>query len=161
MLVNNAGVFDKYASSLETAEPQWDFIFDINVKSVFNLSNLLLPGMNSRGHGSIVNLASVAGLVAGKGGAVYTASNHAIIGYTKHVAAAYGKDGIKVNAICPGTISAPLIADSLKDITTEAIPVGRSDEADEVAALALFLASDDAKFIQGAAVPIDGGFTIQ
>ena len=161
VLVNNAGVFDKYSTSLETTGTQWDFIFNINVKSVFNLTNLVLPGMISRGTGSIVNIASVAGLVAGKGGAAYTASKHAIIGYTKHVAAAYGKDGIKVNAICPGTISTPLIAESLKDIPTDAIPVKRFGEADEVAELAIFLASDEAKFMQGAAVPIDGGFTIQ
>lgn len=161
VLVNNAGVFDKYANSLDTTEPQWDFIFNINVKSVFTLTNLVLPGMISRGKGSIVNIASVAGLVAGKGGAAYTASKHAIIGYTKHVAATYGKDGIKVNAICPGTISTPLIAASLENIPTYAIPVGRFGEAEEVADLAIFLASDDANFMQGAAIPIDGEFTIQ
>lgn len=161
VLVNNAGIFDKYATSLETTENQWDFIFNINVKSVFNLTNLVLPGMIERGNGAIVNIASVAGLVAGKGGAAYTSSKHAIIGYTKHLAASYGKDGIKINAICPGTISTPLIADSLKDIPADAIPVKRFGEADEVAELAIFLASDEAKFMQGAAVPIDGGFTIQ
>ena len=161
VLVNNAGIFDKYATSLETTETQWDFIFNINVKSVFNLTNRVLPGMIERGNGAIVNIASVAGIVAGKGGAAYTSSKHAIIGYTKHLAAAYGKDGIKINAICPGTISTPLIADSLKDIPTDAIPVKRFGEADEVAELAIFLASDEAKFMQGAAVPIDGGFTIQ
>lgn len=161
VLVNNAGVFDKYATSLETTSTQWDFIFAINAKSVFTLTNLVLPGMLIRGSGSIVNIASVAGLVAGKGGAAYTASKHAVIGYTKHLAATYGKNGIKINAICPGTISTPLIAASLADIPTDAIPVKRFGEADEVAELALFLASDEAKFMQGAAVPIDGGITIQ
>ncbi|MGO4856922.1 SDR family NAD(P)-dependent oxidoreductase [Arthrobacter sp. 2MCAF14] len=161
VLVNNAGVFDKYATSLETAGAQWDFIFNINVKSVFNLTNLVLPGMIAQGGGSIVNIASVAGLVAGKGGAAYTASKHAIIGYTKHLAATYGKDGIKINAICPGTISTPLIAASLADIPTDAIPLRRFGESAEVADLAVFLASDEAKFMQGAMVPIDGGFTIQ
>ena len=160
VLVNNAGVFDKYATSLETSESRWDFIFDINLKSVFNLTNLVLPGMIERGMGSIVNIASVAGLVAGKGGAAYTASKHAVIGYTKHLAATYGKDGIKINAICPGTISTPLIAASLADIPTDAIPLKRFGAAVEVAELAVFLASDEARFMQGAMVPIDGGFTI-
>ena len=161
VLVNNAGVFDKYATSLETAGSYWDFIFNINVKSVFNLTNLVLPGMITRESGSIVNIASIAGLVAGKGGAAYTASKHAIIGYTKHLAATYGKDGIKINAICPGTISTPLIAASLADIPTDPIPLKRFGESSEVAELAVFLASDEARFMQGAMVPIDGGFTIQ
>lgn len=161
VLVNNAGVFDKYTASLETAGTHWDFIFNINVKSVFNLTNLVLPGMITRGSGSIVNIASIAGLVAGKGGAAYTASKHAIIGYTKHLAATYGKDGIKINAICPGTISTPLITASLADIPTDPIPLKRFGEPSEVAELAVFLASDEAKFMQGAMVPIDGGFTIQ
>jgi NAD(P)-dependent dehydrogenase (short-subunit alcohol dehydrogenase family) len=83
----------------------WGFILNVNVKSVFNLTSPVLPEMSARGSGSIVNIASVAGPVAGKVGAAYTASKHAIIGYTKHLAATYGKDGIKINAICPGTIS--------------------------------------------------------
>ncbi|ECG8590174.1 glucose 1-dehydrogenase [Salmonella enterica subsp. salamae] len=160
ILINNAGVFDKYATSLETSGKSWDFIFNINVKSVFNLTNLVLPGMIERGQGTIVNIASVAGLVAGKGGAAYTASKHALIGYTKHLASVYGRNGIKINAICPGTISTPLIEASLADIPTDAIPLNRFGQAGEVAELAVFLASDEAKFMQGAMVPIDGGFTI-
>lgn len=161
ILVNNAGVFDKYATSLDTTESQWDFYFNVNMKSIFMLCNMVLPVMIEQGSGSIVNIASVAGMVAGKGGAAYTSSKHAVIGYTKHLASVYGKDGIKINAICPGTISTPLIADLLATIPKDAVPVKRFGESKEVAELAVFLASEEANFIHGAMIPIDGGFTIQ
>lgn len=161
ILVNNAGIFDKYKTSLETSEEDWDFFFNINLKSAFLLSNLVLPGMISRGNGSIINISSVAGLVAGKGGAAYTASKHGLIGYTKHLASVYASQGIKVNAICPGTIVTPLTKDILENIPVDQIPAKRFGQQEEVAELAVFLASDQAKFMNGTAIPIDGGFTIQ
>ena len=161
ILVNNAGIFDKYKTSLETSEEDWDFIFNINLKSAFLLTNLVLPGMISQGNGSIINISSVAGLVAGKGGAAYTASKHGLIGYTKHLASVYASQGIKVNAICPGTIVTPLTKDILENIPVDNIPARRFGQQEEVAELAVFLASDQAKFMNGTAIPIDGGFTIQ
>jgi NAD(P)-dependent dehydrogenase (short-subunit alcohol dehydrogenase family) len=161
ILVNNAGIFDKYKTSLETSEEDWDFIFNINLKSAFLLSNLVLPGMINRGNGTIINISSVAGLVAGKGGAAYTASKHGLIGYTKHLASVYASKGIKVNAICPGTIVTPLTKDILENIPVDQIPAKRFGQQEEVAELAVFLASDQAKFMNGTAIPIDGGFTIQ
>jgi NAD(P)-dependent dehydrogenase (short-subunit alcohol dehydrogenase family) len=161
ILVNNAGIFDKYKTSLETSEEDWDFIFNINLKSAFLLSNLVLPGMISRENGTIINISSVAGLVAGKGGAAYTASKHGLIGYTKHLASVYAFKGIRVNAICPGTIITPLTKDILENIPVDQIPAKRFGQPEEVAELAVFLASDQAKFMNGTALPIDGGFTIQ
>ncbi|MCQ6276041.1 SDR family oxidoreductase [Bacillus sp. V3B] len=161
ILVNNAGIFDKYKTSLETSEEDWDFFFNINLKSAFLLTNLVLPGMISRGNGTIINISSVAGLVAGKGGAAYTASKHGLIGYTKHLASVYASKGIKVNAICPGTIITPLTKDILENIPVDQIPAGRFGQQEEVAELAVFLASDQAQFMNGTAIPIDGGFTIQ
>ena len=161
ILVNNAGIFDKYKTSLETSEEDWDFIFNINLKSAFLLSNLVLPGMISQGNGTIINISSVAGLVAGKGGAAYTASKHGLIGYTKHLASVYASQGIKVNAICPGTIVTPLTKDILENIPVDNIPARRFGQQEEVAELAVFLASDQANFMNGTAIPIDGGFTIQ
>ena len=117
--------------------------------------------MISRGNGSIINISSVAGLVAGKGGAAYTASKHGLIGYTKHLASVYASQGIKVNAICPGTIVTPLTKDILENIPVDQIPARRFGQQEEVAELAVFLASDQAKFMNGTAIPIDGGFTIQ
>ncbi|MBP3039970.1 glucose 1-dehydrogenase [Bacillaceae bacterium Marseille-Q3522] len=160
VLINNAGIFDKYTNSLDTTEEQWDQIFSINLKAVFKLCNLVLPGMIERGNGTIVNIASIAGLVAQMGGAAYTASKHGVIGYTKHLAAVYSHKGIKINAICPGTIRTPMTAEMLKTRPTDKIPLDRFGEAKEVAELAVFLASDEAKFMSGAAIPIDGGYTI-
>jgi NAD(P)-dependent dehydrogenase (short-subunit alcohol dehydrogenase family) len=160
VLINNAGIFDKYTNSLETSEQQWDLIFDINLKAIYRLTNLVLPGMMERQSGAIVNIASIAGLVAQMGGAAYTASKHGVIGYTKHLAAIYGKDGVKINAICPGTISTPMTEEMLKTRPTDKIPLDRFGQAKEVADLAIFLASDEAKFMNGALIPIDGGYTV-
>lgn len=160
VLINNAGIFDYYTNSLETTEELWDKIFNINVKSIFMLSNLVLPIMIRQKSGAIVNIASVAGLVAQMGGASYTASKHAVIGYTKHLAAIYGKEGIKINAICPGTIKTPMTAKMLETRPTTKIPLDRFGDASEVAELALFLASDEAKFMNGSCIAIDGGYTI-
>lgn len=160
ILVNNAGIFDYYINSLDTTEEQWDKIFNINVKSLFQLTNLVLPEMIQQQSGAIVNIASIAGLVAQKGGAAYTASKHAVVGYTKHLAAVYGKNGIKINAICPGTIRTPITEKILETISTDKIPLDRFGEAQEVVELAVFLASDDAKFMSGSIIPIDGGYTI-
>ena len=161
ILVNNAGVFDKYAKALDVTLDQWNFMLSVNLTSVFEFTNAVLPGMIERGQGSIVNIASVAGLVAGKGGAGYTASKHGVIGLTKHLSAEYARFGIKINAICPGTIETPLVKDVLAGLSKEAVPTRTFGQVAEVADLAVFLASDEAKFMSGAAVPIDGGFTIQ
>lgn len=161
ILVNNAGVFDKYAKALDVTSEQWAFMLNVNLTSVFEFSKAVLPGMIERGNGSIVNIASVAGLVAGKGGAGYTASKHGVIGLTKHLSAEYARFGVKINAICPGTIETPLVKDVLAGLSKEAVPTRTFGQIDEVADLAVFLASDEAKFMSGAAVPIDGGFTIQ
>ncbi|MED1604144.1 glucose 1-dehydrogenase [Cytobacillus kochii] len=160
VVINNAGIFDKYTNSLETTEQQWDLIFDINMKAIYKITNLVLPNMIKRGEGTIVNIASIAGLVAQMGGAAYTASKHAVVGYTKHIAAVYGSKGIKINAIAPGTIRTPLTADMLKTRPTNKIPLDRFGNDYEVADLAVFLASDESKFMNGAVVPIDGGYTI-
>lgn len=159
ILLNNAGIFDHYSTSLETTEQLWEQVFDINVKSIFNLSNLVLPYMLKQQSGAIINIGSIAGLIAKMGGASYTASKHAVLGYTKHLAAEYGKYGIKINAICPGTIRTPMTEQMLATRPTDKIPLDRFGEVNEVADLAIFLASDEAKFMSGACITIDGGFT--
>lgn len=161
ILVNNAGVFDKYTKLLDTSEELWDSIFTINLKSIFWLTKLILPQMIERQSGAIVNIASVAGLVAGKGGASYTASKHAVIGLTKHMSSEYARFGIKINAICPGTIVTPLIADAVDNIPKDLVPTRCFGQPEEVADLCVFLASDEAKFMSGSIIPIDGGYTIQ
>lgn len=161
ILINNAGIFDKYATALNTTLKQWNLLLTVNLTSVFEFSKAVLPSMIERNKGAIVNIASVAGLVAGKGGAAYTASKHGVIGLTKHLSSEYAKYGIKINAICPGTIETPLIKDIINNIPKDLIPARTFGTVEEVASLAVFLASDEAKFMNGAAVPIDGGFTVQ
>lgn len=161
IVVNNAGIFDKYASILDTSEEQWDLILDVNLKGIYLMAKAAISGMIERGGGTFVNIASVAGLVAAKGGASYTASKHGVIGLTKHMVSEYAKDGIRTNAIAPGTIVTPLIKDVVANIPTDPVPMRRFGQPNEVAELAVFLASDEAQFMNGAIVPIDGGFTLQ
>lgn len=161
ILVNNAGIFDGRLPLLETDEELWDFVYNTNIKAPFRLNKMFLPQMIERRAGSIVNVASIAGLIASKGGAAYTSSKHAVVGLTKQMCSEYAEYGIKINAICPGTIRTPLIADIEDTIRNDNIPERRFGEAYEVAELALFLASDEAKFLNGVIVPIDGGYTVQ
>lgn len=110
---------------------------------------------------AIVNIASIADLVAGKGGAAYTTAKRDVIGYTKHLSSEYAQYGIKINAICPGTIEPPLVKDVLAGISKEPVPARLYGQVEEAADLAVFLASEEAKFMSGTAVTIDGEFTIQ
>lgn len=161
VLVNNAGVFDKYQASLDTPRERWDFLLAINLTSVFDMTNAVLPGMLKRGEGAVVNIASVAGIVAAKGGAAYTAAKHAVIGYTKHLASEYSKEGIRFNAVAPGTIVTPLVAGIVDSIPTDPVPLRRFGQPEEVAEAVFFLADGKAGFVNGTTLTVDGGFTIQ
>src|SRR5690606_27332423 len=108
ILLNTAGILDGYAPTLETDEALWDKVMDTNVKGMYLVTNAILPYMLERNEGTIINVASIAGLVAGGGGAAYTASKHAIIGYTKQLALDYSRKGIRANAIAPGAIKTPM-----------------------------------------------------
>ena len=160
ILINNAGVFDKYATVLDTSDELWDLVMGVDLKGMFHLCQAVLPHMLEAGSGSIVNIASIAGLVAGKGGAAYMAAKHAAIGLTKNICYTYAKDGIRCNAICPGTIVTPLIKDLVANIPRDNVPARRFGDPAEVADLAIFLASDKAGFLNGQAIAIDGGYTI-
>lgn len=167
ILLNTAGILDGYATTLDTDEASWDKVMDTNVKGMYFATNKVLPYMLDQNRGVIVNMASIAGLVAGGGGAAYTASKHAIIGYTKQLAYDYSRKGIRANAIAPGAIQTPMNeADFTGDgmmakwIANET-PAGRWAEASEVADLTLYLASDAASYIRGAVIPIDGGWIVK
>lgn len=167
ILVNTAGILDDYQPTLDTTEEQWDEVFNTNLKSIYYITNLILPHMLKREKGVIINTASIAGLVAGGGGAAYTASKHAIIGYTKQLAYDYSRKGIRVNALAPGAIRTPMNVEDFKgdgeiaDWVAEETPAGRWAEPEEVANLTLFIASDAADYMHGAVLPIDGGWTIK
>ena len=167
ILLNAAGILDDYRPSLETSEALWDQILATNLKSVFLVTNALLPYFLQQKKGVIVNMASIAGLVAGGGGAAYTASKHAIIGYTKQLSYDYAKLGIRANAIAPGAIQTPMNAadfvgeGEMATWIARETPAGRWAQPQEVAKLSLFLASDDADYIHGTVMTIDGGWTMK
>lgn len=164
VLLNTAGKLDAYASSLKTSELLWDEIMETNVKGMYIVTNEVLPYMLQAGEGVIINMASIAGLVPGGGGAAYTASKHAVIGYTKQLAYDYSKQGIRINAIAPGAIRTPMnekdfLGDGLMaKWVAEETPAGRWAQPEEVAALTLFLASEQASYIHSTVIPIDGGW---
>lgn len=167
ILLNTAGILDGYAPTLETDEALWDKVMDTNVKGMYLVTNAILPYMLERNEGTIINVASIAGLVAGGGGAAYTASKHAIIGYTKQLALDYSRKGIRANAIAPGAIKTPMNqADfegdgEMAKWVAEETPAGRWAEAEEVANVTLFLASNAASYMHGSVLPIDGGWIVK
>ncbi len=169
VLMNCAG-FVHHGTVLDTSERDWDFSMTLNVKSMYFTIRAFLPGMLKKGRGSIVNVASGASSVRGiPNRFVYGTSKAAVIGLTKSVAADYIKQGIRCNAICPGTIQTPSLDDRIAALgnVEEARkafiarqPMGRLGTAEEVAALALHLASDESGFTTGAIHIVDGGFSL-
>lgn len=167
VLVNCAG-FVHSGTVLEATDDEFDFAFALNVKAQFHAIQAVLPGMLERGGGSIVNIASLAsGIVGVPNRCVYGASKAAVIGLTKSVALDYVTQGIRVNCICPGTVDSPSLHERLRatgdyDAALAAFkarqPMGRIGSAEEIAHLALYLASDESAFTTGQAHVIDGGW---
>ncbi len=169
VLFNCAGYVHN-GSILECTDEDWDFAFNLNVKAQYRLIKALLPAMLEAGGGSIINMSSVASSM--KGVPVrfaYSASKAAVIGLTKSIAADYVAQGIRCNAICPGTVESPSLEDRLhaqgdyEKARTAFIarqPMGRIGKAEEIAALTVYLASDESAYTTGQALAIDGGWTI-
>ncbi|MBO1298601.1 MULTISPECIES: 3-oxoacyl-ACP reductase [unclassified Enterococcus] len=167
ILLNTAGILDDYKPLLEIEETLWDRIYEVNVKSLFRLTKQVLPDMLEKQTGTIINMASIAGMVAGGGGIAYTSAKHAIIGFTKQLALDYAAQGIRVKAIAPGAIQTPMNAadfagdGEMAKWVAEETPVKRWAQPEEVAELTLFLATPQASYIHGAVVPIDGGWLLK
>lgn len=167
VLMNNAGVLDDYAPILETDEDLWQKIIGVNLTGVYRVTRALLPSMLSAGGGTIVMTCSIAGLVAGGGGTAYTASKHGVLGLTRQLAFDYGQQGIRVNAICPGAVETGMTkelfaaGDAAVMESVNSVPAGRYAQPEELANLALFLATEDSSFSHGAAFVADGGWTIR
>jgi NAD(P)-dependent dehydrogenase (short-subunit alcohol dehydrogenase family) len=167
ILVNNAGI-GHVGTILQTSGADLDRLYNVNVKGVFNLSRAFLPGMLERKNGVIVNLASIGGIVGIRDRLAYCATKFAVVGITKCMALDHARDGIRVNCICPGRVETPFVSARLQEYpdpkkayeemaSTQAL--GRMGKPEEIAAAALYLASDEAAFVTGTAFLIDGGWS--
>jgi len=166
VLVNNAGVLH-IGTAEQISEEQWDQTFTINVRGAWLLSRAILPHMRKAGGGSIVNVASVLGINGARLRAAYSASKGALILLTKCMAIDHGVEKIRVNAICPSFIETDLTAEVIRKAPDPSAvrkermgvhPIGRLGEPEDLAGLAVYLASDESSWVTGAAMPVDGGY---
>jgi 2-keto-3-deoxy-L-fuconate dehydrogenase len=173
VLFNCAG-FVHQGTILDSTDADWDFAFALNLRSMVSTIRAVLPGMVERGHGSIINMSSAASSIKGAPNrCVYGTSKAAVVGLTKSVAADFVKSGVRCNAICPGTVQTPSLDDriaanaaaagSVEQARTDFIArqaMGRLGSPEEIAALAVYLGSDETQFITGQTIVIDGGWTL-
>ncbi len=167
ILFNNAGAVLRERTVSGTSVEEWDEIFAVNSRGAFLMAKHALPHLSVRG-GAIVNNASYLGLVGAAGAAAYCASKGALVALTRAMAIDHASQGVRVNCICPGSVDTPMLraemeemggTDSVRSSFEAKHPLGRIATAEEVAEVVVFLASDDASFITGAALAVDGGIT--
>ena len=173
ILVNNAGIY-RAAATLDVTEEHWDAIMSINARAVFFASQAVLPTMIAQKRGSIVSLASMAGKIGSKTNLPYNASKAAVVSMTKSLALAHAADGVRVNCVCPGFVETDmwtkvareqgaLLGMSAEEFTRQrekAVPLGRMERPEDVAAVIGFLASDRAGYMTGQALSVDGGLVM-
>ena len=164
ILCNNAGILDNLTPLHDTDEAMWDQLMGVNAKGPFLASRLAVRVMLENGGGSIINTASAAGNHGGRGGAAYTASKHAVVGLTKSIAWFYGPHNIRCNAICPGAVMTAMASsftphpDGFERYSKHFPTVPPFGKARDIGDVAAFLASDDARYVNGAIIPVDGGW---
>jgi Dehydrogenases with different specificities (related to short-chain alcohol dehydrogenases) len=162
ILCNNAGVLDGFAPAGDTSDELWEKTLGVNLGGPFMLTREALPHLlDGDEEGIVIMTASIAGKVAGGGGAAYTVSKHGLIGLTRHLSEAYGPD-IRANAVCPGAVKTGMTADMTDQLEAlaEETPAQRPADPEEIARVAVFLASDDASFIHGTPINVDGGMLV-
>jgi len=162
-LFNNAGI-GSFGETPDLDPEQWRRVIEVDLHSVFYGCRAAIPHLRTAGGGAIVNTASISGLGADYGFSAYNAAKGAVVNYTRTLAIDHGKDRIRVNAVCPGPIDTPLASilvanDDVRAMYDAAIPLGRIGLADEVASVVTFLCSEDARYVTGQALAIDGGLT--
>ena len=163
---NNAGIFGRSALLVEYAEEDWDRVIDINLKGVWLCMKYEIPQMLARG-GAIVNASSVSGLVGSKSSPLYAASKHGVTGLTRTAALQYARQKIRVNCVCPGAIYTPMLEEIFshnpanREKYTDAAPIGRLAQPEEVAEAVIWLCSDASAYITGVSLPVDGGWVAQ
>jgi NAD(P)-dependent dehydrogenase (short-subunit alcohol dehydrogenase family) len=164
VLFNNAGIEGQSSWLADCTEENWDRVLAINLKGVFLGMKYALPHMAAQGFGSIINTASVAGLVGWRAGGAYSASKAGVANLTRTAALEYARYNVRINAICPGVIHTPMLdrinpsPDTMRQLVTMQ-PMPRLGTADDIAIMALFLASDESTYVTGAMLPVDGGYT--
>ncbi len=168
ILVNNAG-WDTFKPFLKTDPEFWQKIIALNLVGVLNMMHCVLPGMVARGGGKVVSVASDAGRVGSSGEAVYSACKGGIIALTKTLARELARNGVRLNAVCPGMTETNLLAELMKgagnpeklaEAYRRAVPIGRLGKPEDIPGAILFLASDDAEFITGQTLSVSGGLTM-
>ncbi len=168
ILVNNAGIMDDMAAIGDASEEMYDKVMNLNVKSMFLAMSKAVKYFESAGGGVIINIASIGGLKGGIAGAVYTASKHAVVGLTKNTGYMYAKKNIRCNAICPGAVATEIgTSEFMRTINMDWAKVAgvsqalnpRMGDPKEIAKVAVFLASEDASFVNGQCLAVDGGWT--
>lgn len=166
ILVNNAGVGGSTANMNDITMDEWDKVLATNLTAPFMLCKNVIPIMEEQGSGAIVNIASMASTGAGRGGLAYTSAKHGLLGLTRQMSLDHGRTGVRINAVLPGPIETDMIARVLAIpqhpvcMKIKMSPAARAGRPEEVAQAVVFLASDDASFIHGAALAVDGGYTI-
>ena len=167
-LVANAGINPIAPSTGDIDETLWDRVINVNLKGVFAVNRAFLPLMADAGGGSVVNLASVSGLIGWGGTSVYSASKGGVIALTRFLAAEYASRGVRVNCVCPGSVRTPMVLNNLRGVTDPEAqlartatlhPLGRVSEPEDIADGILYLLSEQASFVTGTALTIDGGLT--
>jgi NAD(P)-dependent dehydrogenase (short-subunit alcohol dehydrogenase family) len=163
---NNAGIHKVFVSTVDFTEEDWNEMIDVNLKSVWLCMKYEIPQMLKQGKGAIVNTSSAAGLIAAPSNPAYPASKHGVVGLTKSTAIEFARMGIRVNCICPGPTrtgmhdSLVAVAPQIVEMMNMKVPMGRIGEPEEVAAAAIWLCSDEASYITGHALPVDGGLVV-
>lgn len=167
MVINNAYAFRPRSDAISTAEDEWDRSFDLGLKAMFRAAKFAVPHMREAGGGVMINMSSVHGLLNAPGSLVYETLKAGVIGLTRQLAVEYGPDGIRVNAICPGHIVTERMEERWRDhqdvfrFFAEQYPLRRTGTPVDIANAIVFLCSDDASFITGQALVVDGGLSIQ